>query len=216
MKREFIEYGTYTFLYRKSPKGKISLIFSEFVLGLCASIMLIVSSIPFLVKTPCLWFFLLVLWGCMLICRSRENNQYMKSILIDGMFILYLAIFSSLILVEFQIEKADDHCALLLILASIVNLLIYEIVVLTKIKQKKYSYKKRTDFPREKKKTNNLIISIFSSLGAFIGVVLSRLTSKFIPFSIYQIIFVGGISLLWLCSFVLLQKYFILKALKYK
>ena len=216
MKDELIEYANHTLLYRKTQKNNYSLFFSDVIFGLCATIMLIVCSIPFLVKKPYLWICLLVLWIWMLICRKKEKGKYSKAILIDGMFLLYFSIFSSSILIDFQIEGKSDLGILPLFLISIIFLLIYEIVILIKIKQKKYSCKKQSVFLKKGKKINNRLIFWLSFLGAFGGVTISKLTSNLISSSIYQMIFVIGISLLWLCGCILLQKYIILKILRYK
>ena len=216
MKDELIEYAKHTLLYRKAQKNNCSLFFSDFIFGLCATIMLIACSLPFLIKNTYLWICLLVLWIWMLICRKKEKDKYSKAILIDGMFLLYFSIFSSSILIDFQIEGKSDLRVLPLLLISTFFLLTYELVILIRIKQKKYSCRKQSVFSKKRKKINNRLIFLLSFLGAFGGVTLSKLTSNLISSSIYQMIFVIGISLLWLCGCILLQKYIILKILKYK
>ena len=77
MKREFIEYATYTLLYRNSKKNNYSILFSDFFLGICVSVMLVVSSIPLLISQTILWIALLSLWVFMIMHRKKENDAYM-------------------------------------------------------------------------------------------------------------------------------------------
>ena len=139
----------------------------------------------------------------------------MKAILIDGMFVIYGAIFLSHVLVDVPLEKAETSCLVPLIFLSVFNVLIYEIVVLIKVKKRKYSYHKQIALSKEEKNNYKLIILV-SSIGACCGVFLSRATSHLVPFSTSQMIFVVGLSFLWLFCFLLLQKYFILKILKHQ
>ena len=163
MKDELIEYANHTLLYRKAQKNNCSLFFSDFIFGLCATIMLIVCSLPFLIKKPYLWFFLLVLWIWVSICRKKEKDKYSKAILIDGMFLLYFSIFSSSILIDFQIEGKNNLGVLPLLLISTFFLLIYELVILINVKQKNIHIENKVLFQKkERKSTIDLFIHFLS------------------------------------------------------
>ena len=211
MKKELFEYATHTLFYKDSKKG--SIFYSDFYSGMLASVLLLVCSFFMFIKRPYVWIFLIGLWVWMLVRRRKERNRYERAILIDGMFLLYFAIFSSFVLVDRQIAESGDSCKLSLFLISIFSLALYEIVILIKIKQKKYSYKEQVVRSQQKGKTNNQLILILSTVGGFAGVAIAKATSKFIAFPIYQAVFTVGISVMFLCGCILLQKYLILKML---
>ena len=213
MKDELIAYATYTLLYRYPKKQNQSIFFSDIFLGICISMMLIICSVPVFMTKIWLWFALFVLWILLLLYRKRENNEYMKAILIDGLLLIYAAIFTSYLLVVFSATKSKYFYAFPLILVTALYLLTYELVILIQIKRKRYSYKKQI-IASQSKKSNTSLIFLLSLMGSFLGVILSKLTSKFIPFTVYQIIFVSIIGLICLCGVVLIQKYVILKILK--
>lgn len=211
MKEELIAYATNTLIYSNAKKSNQSFLFSDTTLGVCVAIVLGVASIPLLFKRLYIWIALLILWILMLVFRAKEKDAYIKAILIDVMSILSFSIFCSFVLLQSQ--KADSFSPLSLIVISAFYLLLYEIFILIRIKQKKYSHRKQSVFSKKSKESNPRLIYSVSCLGGFGGVILSRLTSNLIPSFIYRIVFVNGISLLWLCGCILIQKYLILKIL---
>lgn len=223
MKKEFIEYAIHTWLYKKDPQK--TLFFSSFFSGLGATIILITISLPMLLTFPYLTVPLLALWGGgTFVCLKKEKNQYMKAILLDGMLFLCLAMFFSAILMNFSLEGKRAFLKSWLPLTSITFLLIYETVALIKIKLKKYSNpKQKAAAPKKGESTAQKALGFFAAflkiaVGASGGFFLSKVIVSFdlIPSSIAELLIVIATSIIWLGACILLQKYLILKILKYK
>ena len=210
MKKELLEYATYTEIYKNKQKTNYPVLFSNIVVAILALILMAVSSIPLLLSKLWLWIVLLALWIFALLYSKIEKNDYMRAILIDGMYLTYVSLFLSYILVNFVKDDAGNSLSLPLIIVTVLFLTIYEIVVIIQIIKKKYSN------PKQSKNEGNNLISTLSLVGAFSGILLYKLFSKSISYSMYQIIFIVIIGSMWLCAFILLQKYFILKVLNFR
>lgn len=216
MKKELFEYATNTLPYKQPQKIDNSLFFSNKVLAICVFFFMIISSIPLMVSKLWLWVILFALWMLMLLYRKKEKKQYMRSILIDGMFLVYMAYFSSYISVKFLNLKTEKSCLLPLVIITVFYLTVYELVILIKIIRKKYSNNQQNVESQTDKNKNQTLISAISSIGAFGGIIFYKLFANSLPYSIYQIFLVACVGVLWLCGLILMQKYFILKILKFK
>jgi protein-S-isoprenylcysteine O-methyltransferase Ste14 len=216
MKKELFEYASNTLPYKQPEKTDISLFFSNKAWTICVSFFMIVLSIPLLISKLWLWIVLFTLWILMLLYRRKEEKQYMRSILIDGMFLIYIACFASYISVKFLNLKTERSCLLPLIVITGFYLTVYELVFLIKIIQKKYSNNNQDIESQNDKNKNQTLISVLSSVGVFLGIISYKLFGKSIPYSIHQIMLVAFVGSLWLGGFILIQKFFILKILKFK
>ena len=207
MRNELFEYAINTLIYKKSKKPNHSIFFSNIAVAICMYFVMAVISIPLIMSKPYVCMILLALWLLILILRRKERNEYMKAILIDAMFLIYLAIFLSYILIRFF----NAEIKTILIIVTVVYLLAYEITFIIKVFQKRYSSMKQNDLSRD-----NKLITTLSFMGAFLGIILYKIFPKSNPYFIYQIMFVAIVGAFWLSGFILIQKYNILKLQKYK
>ena len=212
MKQELFEYATYTLMYRhsKNPNNR-SILFSDVVMGVSFVVILIISSLLCLLTKPLLWGILFLLLVLSLLYNQRETDMYTKALFIDGIFLVYLGVFFSDVLLRDANTERQHSLVLPLLLTVFFSVFTYEIIVVIRIKQRYYSHKKNNISTNNNKKVNTGIISMMSSLGAITGLIMSRLYSKSIPLSIGQTMFIICTGFMFLCGFVLFQKYFILR-----
>ena len=177
--------------------------------------MLVVSSLVCLIKTPIVWGIFLALWVCSIILFKKETNKYMKAIFIDGIAILsFTAFVSPLIINDLSGETGKSmHTFFALILVSIVVL--YELFVLIRICTGTYTRKNIALRARDTSKVNKPLIAFFASCGAIIGI-RTTLVKDLLPPYISQNIDIVLIVVASFYSIMLLQKYLILKILKYR
>ena len=216
MKSELLQYASFTHLYKQKSKKNRSFLFSDLLMGICTSVMLSISSIPMLITKFWIWVLFFVSLILILLYRKRETDEYSRAILIDGAYLVYASIFLSFVFTQYN-KTLGSSVTLPLIITTLIYLITYECIVLNKIIRKKYSQKKETvKYDNKKDSKTNPTIAILSTAGAITGVLLSRLTSGLIPYSISQVTLVATIGLLWLLGFILIQKYIIYKILKNK
>ena len=186
MIKELFEYATYTEVYKNKKKTNFPVVFSNIAVAICAIIVMVASSIPLMLSKLWLGIVLLVLWGGGLLYSKTEKKDYIRAILIDGTYLTIVSLFLSFILGNFAKDTSGKSLLLPLTIMTALYLTAYEIVVIIQIARKKYSYKKQHQ--NDKNEGNNLIIK-FSWIGSFTGIILYKLFSETLPYSIFQIIF---------------------------
>lgn len=215
MRDELFEYAINTLAYKNPENFNQSMLFGNIASTICMYFVMIVISIPILISNFYLWIISLALWGLMLLFRKSERNAYMKAILIDGMYWIYLAVYLSCILLDFSTPETKTFTKTFLIIITSLLLLVYEIVLLVKIFQKKYTKMKESGFSQDNKEKSNQLITTLSFIGASVGIIFSKIFS-ISSTTIFEIIFAVAISALWLGGFILIQKYIILKLQKHR
>ena len=212
MRNEWLEYATYTLQYNRPQKKDKSLLFSNVALAICTHVVMFILSIPMLIsKNWWIWLVLLAVWLIVLLFRKNEKNEYISSILIDGVFCIELPILILYILIRFINIQNKNSLILMLLIITGTCVLFYEVYVFINIYKKNYSNKKQNVTPESINKESCSFISTLSIAGSVLGIVLYKFFSKSI--SIYEILIIASICLLWIAGFILLQKYFILKIL---
>ena len=185
MKQELYRYAT---SLPSKPLSKLPVFWFRFLLAMFL-IAIMVFNMPIGLAILFSYVFL-----CLLL--KREVDEYRRGLLNLGLFLFFLAIESStLLLILF-------HVFIPLILTVTAVFVSYEILFLVKIKRKVYS--RGTPM---KSSWMNIIPLIFGSSGVYAGKLLAKVGS--INFNLCVMIFICSFLIVYSCTFF--QKYFVHK-----
>lgn len=163
--------------------------------NVCAWILLTIFLVPLLLSNIWIGLVILCLYLLLYLCSRREIDKYNKELLKCGLFLLFLGIeFSSLLLVQY--EKIQS-----LVITIFASTISYEIFWFIKIKRKMYSQ------GRQIKPWTRIMPFIFGGSGVWFGKVLAK--SENTDFILWLMILVTSLLITYSISFF--QKYFILK-----
>ncbi len=131
--------------------------------NLCIWILLSIFLIPTLISNIWIGIIIFFLYIVLYLCVKNENNKYNKVLLNFGLFLLFLGIECSLlVLMQYKIIKS-------LIMTVFILVVVYEIIFALKIKLKIYSQKVKS-----KKAWDNIISLICGGTGVWCGKLLAN------------------------------------------
>jgi len=168
--------------------------------NLCIWILLSVFLIPILISN--IWIGLITASSYIVLCLcvKRENDKYGKELLNSGLFMLFLGIEGTfLLIIQYKIIK-------LLMVTIFILLVVYEIIFAFKIKLKSYSQKDKS-----KRTWINVLSLICGGTGVWFGKMLANIPESnefklWIAIISCSVVIVGSVSFF--------QKYLIYKVVK--
>lgn len=163
---------------------------------ICVWILLAIFLIPLLLSNIVLALFLLFTYLTLYFCSKKCVDNYDKELLNVGLFLLFLGIeFSALVLIQYKIFLS-------LVIALFFCLCAYEIIFFIKIKKKMFSQATRNSSP-----WIHIVPSIFGATGIWFGKLIAK--SEKTDITIWIVILLC--SLLITYSFSFFKRFFIRK-----